>query len=247
MKANKTNPKRNSSTGLAVLSGIVILAGAVIVALTVVRQLLATEYAWLIMVALGLLAASMSTIEIPGVKARVVLGDVVTFACAALFGPSIGVIAAAADAAVTSLRITRSPRKFLYNVATCAISMTVAGSVTKAAFPLFGTGIGQLSIANMITAVVLLTICYFIISNLLIAGYIAVAKGEGIFKVWRESFPCASLSYIASGISALVAYLLIGQIGYMVFLILIGEIVLVFQFYRAYFKPTESVYLQNNS
>src|SRR5882672_8674987 len=130
---------RNHSSKTILLSTFVMLAGAAAVATAVARQAVAAEHAWMMMIAVMLLIAPMGAISIPGVTARIVLGDLVTFTCAALFGPSAAVIAATFDGAVTSLKITKSPLKFCYNVATCAISMTVSNMAARAAFPRFGS------------------------------------------------------------------------------------------------------------
>src|SRR5437016_6145753 len=165
-KSNMTTKKHTSSTTV-VLSIIVMLAGGAAVAVAVAKQAVVAEHAWLMMIALALLVAPMSAISIPSVKARVVLGDVVTFSCAALFGPSAAVIAAAVDGAVTSLRITKSPHKFSYNVAVCAVSMTAAGFIAKAAFPGFGLTAIQMPLAELVGAMGLFALCYFLISTVL--------------------------------------------------------------------------------
>ena len=108
--------------------------GAMILALAVARQSIDHQQVWIMMIALSLFVAPMSTIQIPGIKASVVLGDVVTFTCAILFGPPAAITAAVADGAISSLRLTKDYRKFIYNVATCAVSMAGASLLTRSAF-----------------------------------------------------------------------------------------------------------------
>jgi putative nucleotidyltransferase with HDIG domain len=169
----------------------------------------------------------------------VVLGDIVTFACAAIFGPTAAIIAAVADGAVTSLRITKSPYKFAYNVAVCAVSMGGAGFAAKAIFPAFGERTAQ-PVVDVIVQIGLFSVFFFFIETFLVAGYVAAAERTPFFKMWRENFIWTSVSYVASGGSALAAYFLVARYGYYVFLIPVGLIMVVFYFYRSYFKKVDS-------
>jgi hypothetical protein len=182
----------------------------------------------------------LSTVQIPGVKASVVLGDVITFSCAVLFGPAAAIIAATADGALSSLRLTKDYRKFLYNIATCALSMAGASTLTSAVFADFGFHDGRVGIVNLIGEVGLFTLGYFLISTMLVAAYIAFSKGLSLFKLWREKFLWTLLSYAASGISCLAAYLLVGRLGLYIFLSLVSVMLCLFLFYRSYFHRVEN-------
>jgi putative nucleotidyltransferase with HDIG domain len=233
---------KNTFSKQTALTEIVIAAGAAAVALALTRQALAAEYAWLAMIALALCVAPLSTITIPGIKASVTLGDVVTFSCAALFGPSAAVIAAVADGTVTSLRITKNYRKFFYNVGTGAVSMAIAGFATTAAFPGFGVRDSFISPVKLAAAVALLTGCYFVISTSLIGAYISFSTKDSFLKVWREHFLWTSVSYLASGVSSFAACFLIARFGYYTFLVPIGVMVMALFFYRTYFNKVEGAY-----
>src|SRR5215471_1901006 len=132
------NSKREFSAALTALSLAVMLVGIAAVARAGTEQALATRHGWVFMIAVALLIAPLSTVNIPGIKADIVLGDVVTFSCAVLFGPGAAVIAAVADGLITSLRITKTLKKTCYNAATCAVSMAIATQVTRLGFSDFG-------------------------------------------------------------------------------------------------------------
>ncbi len=230
---------KSGSTGLTILSILVTAVGAIAVAIAAAHRVTSGEHAWLIMVALALLIAPVSTIKIPGVKADIVLGDVVTFTCAVLFGPSAAVIAAVADGAVTSLRLTKSPGKYFYNVAVCAVSMAGSAYAARLVFPGFGQGAAALSRVEIIAALGLFTFAYFIISTLLVAAHISFSNGTNLIRLWSESFLWTSISYVASGAAALAAALLVGRIGFFVVPVIIGVMALAFAFYRTYFTRVE--------
>ncbi|HEV8486603.1 MAG TPA: ATP-binding protein [Blastocatellia bacterium] len=227
-------------SALTLLSLAVITAGVITFALAAVKQIYVPDYTWLTMVALALLAAPMRTIYIPGVKARLALGDTITFACAAIFGLQAAVIAEVVDGTVTSLRMTRKPRKILYNAALCAVSMGGAGLLTRSLFPSFGGMTTRLAIGEMAAALGLFTVCYFLISTSLVAAYLALSNDDPFLNVWRENMLWTSVSSAASGVSALIVYILVGTFGYASFLIPVGLMVVVYLFYHAYFQKVES-------
>ncbi|PYP86452.1 MAG: hypothetical protein DMF61_13285 [Blastocatellia bacterium AA13] len=239
-----TREEQRRIPAVAMLTIVVVAAGAAAIAIAAAHRLVINEHAWLVMAALALLIAPVSTIKIPGVKADIVLGDVVTFTCAALFGPSAAVIAAVVDGAVTSLRLTKSPGKYFYNVAVCAVSMAAAAASTRFAFPLFGQ-VGQagsgvaLASLEQLGAIALFTFIYFIVSTILVAGHIAVSKRIGLLKLWRENFLWSSISYIAGGAAAFTATLLVGRIGFFVVPVVIAVMAFAFAFYRTYFAKVE--------
>jgi HD-GYP domain-containing protein (c-di-GMP phosphodiesterase class II) len=223
---------------LTALTALVVLAGASAITLATIRQALAQERAWLMMLALALIVAPLGALYIPGLKAKVVLGEMVTFSCALLFGPNAAVIAALADGTIISLKVTRNPRKFIYNVASMAASMAAAAFATRVVFPDFGTSNAR-PVASVILETALFTLLYFVISTSLIAAYIAASKGEPVLKLWKENFLWTSISFIASGATALAAYYLVGRFGYTIFLVFMGVMMLVFLFYRTYFRKVE--------
>ena len=231
-----TNFAEAKPSAVMPLTVIVVIVGVVTVVAAAARQAAVAEHAWLMMVVLALLLAPVSTVRIPGIKATVTLGDIVTMSCAVLFGPSAGVIAAVADGVVTSLTLTKNPGKFVYNVATCAISMAGSCLITRAAFDQFGTPGAQVSVIHMSGALGIFSISYFLISTFLVASYVAFSNGESVLRLWRQKFLWTIMSYIASGASALVAFSLVGRMGYLVFVVVIGAMFAMFLFYRSFFR-----------
>ena len=233
-----------SSPTLKVLSVVVITSGLLTVAAATVAQSMVDDYEWLILVFFAILVGTIGVVTIPRVKARVTLGDVITFTCAALFGPTAGIIAAFADGAFTSLRTTRSPLKYLYNVSTCALSMATAAYGTSLIFPLFGTHPGEMPFQNLLSAIGVFTASYFLVSTFLISAFIAAATRDKVIKVWTENVLWVSISFIASGLSAMAACLLVGRFGYNVLVIPVGLGVMVLLFYRTYFRQVERANLR---
>lgn len=238
--AGKTESLEKNSSMLTVLSALVITAGLAAAAMAAARQALVPERAWLMMIALAIVVAPFGSVYIPGLKAKVIISEVVTFSCALLFGPSAAVIAAVADGAVASLRVTKDPRKFLYNVAAFASSMAAASLATRYVFPAFGNPNASSSAALMISATALFTLLYFLLSTSLIAAYFAALMKRPLLKLWREDFLWTSVSYLVSGAAALAGFYLVGRFGYASFLVLTGAMMMIFLFYRTYFQKVEN-------
>ena len=218
----------------------IILCGTAAVGLAVAEQSQVKENTWLSMVVLALFVGPMTVLKIPGVKVNFTLGYTATFACAALFGPSVAVLAAVTEGSITSFKTTSNTRKFAYNVATCAVAMTVAGFVTSYAFPLFGAVRAHQPLGEMVGAIGLFTFCYYITTTSLIANYIALSNQEPSWTFWRENLSWPSLQHVASGAAALGVYYLVEKFGYYSILVPVGLIMLVSLFYRAYFQKVES-------
>ncbi len=225
---------------LKVWSFFVIAVGGLAIGVAAVEQAQVQENAWLTMVALAIFVGPMTIIRIPGAKVNITLGDIATFACAALFGPNAAVLAAVAEGSITSLKMTSNARKFAYNVATCAAAMMVAGLVTVNAFPLFGVRMARQPFSEIVAALGLFTVCYFIITTFSIAIYMALSNNETFWGFWRDNLSWTSLQNVASGASALAVYILVDRFGYYSFLVPVGLIMLVFLFYRTYFRRVES-------
>src|SRR5207244_990187 len=126
----------------------------------------------------------------------------------------------------TSLRITKSFRKILYNTATCAVSMTLAARLTQAAFPDFAREGVRPPVGYVIGAIALLASSYFVAQTVLIATYIASSTLQPLWKLWREKFLWTIMSYVVSGASALAAFMLADRPGYLVFLGAVGVMIL---------------------
>jgi putative nucleotidyltransferase with HDIG domain len=230
--------KSSPAISLTLLSLFVLLAGLASIGTAAASQALAPGHGWLAMVGLAVVVSAFGSVRIPGLKANIALGDMVSFACAAMFGPSAGVIAAAAEGAAVSLRVTKTFPKFAYNVASNSLSMAIAGFATTRAFPGFGTQPG-LSKVQLLLAVGLLAFCYGAVSTLLISIYLSIWKELRFLNLWKENSIWSSISFIGSGGSAVIGCLLAEQLGYYVFVVIIALMIAISLFYRMFSGAVE--------
>jgi putative nucleotidyltransferase with HDIG domain len=233
-------PEKSHSSKTILLCVFVMLCGVAAISIAVARQAVIAEHGWMMMIAALLLLAPLGEVSVPGIKGRLVVGDVVTFACAALVGPNAAVIAAAVDGAATSLKITKSPLKFFYNVATCVLSMTAAGMAAKAVFPRFGSAVDRLPVGELIVAMGIFALCYFLVSTVLISSFLAVTKGTPLWPLWRDYFSWSSIGYLVNVGFSVAAYELVGQFGYYIFFVAVGAMLFISLFYRTYFHKVET-------
>lgn len=236
-----SNTKITSSpaTALTLLSMLVLLAGVISISAAAASRSLSEGNAWFTIIGLSLLLSPLGSIRIPGVSAHVSLGDMVSFTCAALFGPAAGILAAAVDGFVISLRVTRTFSKFSYNVASNSVSMALSGAVTAAVFPWFGASPHSATMVQIAGGIAVLGVCYSLTSTLMISAYLSIAKGMPFLRLWKENSAWTSISFVGSAAAALGAFVLADRLGYQVFLLVAGIMAAVSFFYRSYSKRVE--------
>ncbi|HLG17830.1 MAG TPA: ATP-binding protein [Blastocatellia bacterium] len=234
-----SNTEKQPEPLVSLLLLTVVPAGALLLVFAGAKQLFTAERLWLAMIVLALFVGPVTAIYLPGLKVKVVLGDVVTFICAALFGGPAAVLVAAVDGISTSLRLTKSARKLAYNVATVVIAAAGASVTATAAFPLFGRATNQLRAIEIVAAMGLFAFVYFILSTSLIAAHVAASSRKPFLSFWRENFLWTAISFAASGASASAVSILVGRFGVYAFLLPVGLMTLVFYFYRTYFQKVE--------
>ena len=110
----------------------------------------------------------------------------------------------------------------------------------RAAFPQFGSTVNRLSLTEIVGAMGVFAVCYFVLSTFLIASFIAVTKRTPLWQLWRDNFSWTSISYLANAAFTVVSYLLVARFGYYVFLAAAGVMVMISLFYRTYFLKVES-------
>ncbi|HWP43335.1 MAG TPA: hypothetical protein VNO14_08885, partial [Blastocatellia bacterium] len=102
-------------------------------------------------------------------------------------------------------------------------------------FSQFGIRNVQKPLGDLAGEAGMFTLSYFLISTALIASYVSFSKDLPLVNLWREKFLWTILSYTASGVSCLAAYLLVGRLGLYVFIVLIAMMMAAFASYRFYF------------
>ena len=238
MRTETTN--ESNSKMLMIASTLVIAAGAIMFAVDAAAQSLVTNYSWILFAAMTLLVAPIDRFYNSRLKSPVRFGLVCAFACAALFGPSAGVVAAVINVSIVEFKRAKTYNSFFYIVAVSIISISEASLATSKLFPEFGSRVSEMSKADVALAMGVFMLCYFGISTSLAAVYSALSAERSFVDTLKSSFHSVSLCYISTGACAIAIYLIAEIIGNSAFLVLAVITVAAFFFLQALLRKTNN-------
>jgi len=164
-----------------------------------------TSPQWLILAFLTVFTSSLS-IRIPTVNSKISVGDTLTFTNIVLFGLPAGIITAALDALMGSIRARTKTRRLeyiLFNVSATAFSAVVAGSVffhLLGRRPLFKEP--AVSVQELIFPIGMLALIHYLLNSGSVATIVALELRKSIYHVWRDSFLWTSITYFAGAAAA---------------------------------------------
>lgn len=194
----------------AYVSAIVLLGAAAIAHSVLDIATSELDWRWTIFAFLTLLSGSAS-IALPA-SASVSISETFVFTSAILFGPAVGTVIVALDAAVISFwsyRRGQAAYKIIFNICALPIAIWVGSSLffyLAQVQPLFGTG--SISVVEILAPLFIFTVVYFSLNSWIVTLAIALEKHVAPYPVWRDGFARLSLNYFGgASIAALfVAY-----------------------------------------
>jgi putative nucleotidyltransferase with HDIG domain len=166
---------------------------------------------WVFLALLTLLTGSF-TVAVPGLPARISVSETFVFTSVLLFGTPAATLTVALDTLVATLAARRkapqAPLKILFNLASAALSIFLAGSFFYAVSGLEPLSEASASLPTILGPLVALTAIYFLLNSALVAKALSYEKGLPAFNIWRRNFLWLSVNYFggASVAALLVAY-----------------------------------------
>jgi putative nucleotidyltransferase with HDIG domain len=166
---------------------------------------------WVFLAVLTLLTGFF-TVAVPGLPARISVSETFVFTSVLLFGTSAGTLTVALDTLVATLAARRkapqAPQKILFNLASAALSIWIAGSMFYAISGLSPLSITPAPLPLILGPLVAMTALYFLLNSALVAVALSFEKGQPPFQIWRRNFLWLSVNYFggASVAALLVAY-----------------------------------------
>ena len=141
----------------------------------------------------------------------ITVGDVFVFAGLLLFGPQVGVVLAAIEGIISSLRVKVSHwYKFLFNLAHLAAVAFFVGHL----FYLLEGGFSAsqpMNFPRLLGEVTLCALLYFMLNSVLIAVAMKLVTGQPWQQLWRKNFICAIPANLVNGLAAAVVFLWTGS------------------------------------
>ena len=195
---------------------------------------------FLLLVTMTLTIGSRVSIQIPRVCGHISVSDTFIFLTVLIFGGEAGVMLAALDALLTSLRIAKKVRTHIFNAATMAFSTFVTVECVRY---LFGD-IVALTDAPYSPSFFLATCVMALVQYVVNSGIVAIGGAfkfnEPFWETWRKKYLWASLTYITGASAAAVLAKLIGVAGFYAFLGALPFIGVVYFTYLTYLKNIEA-------
>jgi len=153
---------------------IMITAGAVVIILSLHRLSLAQlDWRFLLLAVTTVSIASRLSISIPRVKGEITFADTLIFLAMLLYDGEAAILLATAEALVSSVRVSRKPRVFLFNAAQMACSTFLTVWVLRLIFgPILQLHRGGYS-AKYLTAICVIALVQYGANSGLVALYTA--------------------------------------------------------------------------
>jgi uncharacterized membrane protein len=228
-------------TGHLSYFGLIAALGAAVLALSVYRMAAAwTGYHWLILAYLTVLTGAF-TIKIPGVNSKLSVSDTFVFINTILFGTAAGVLTAALDAIIGSIRCgTPSQRKWTipFNTAVLAISAFAAGEVFFRVFK--GAPLSQAAsfpIMALALPVIVSASIYFLCNSVAMAIMVALANGGSMLRIWRTGYMKTLVLFeVSASVGALIAFAM-RSITPLTLLLVVSVLVATYFLQKVYIGP----------
>jgi diguanylate cyclase (GGDEF)-like protein/PAS domain S-box-containing protein len=218
----------------------VIMSGAAACAYTVPRLNPSGLGLRFLLISLVTLAfGSRVSVKIPRVRGQISISDTFIFFALLFFGGEAAILLAAADAFVSSMRITKKKMVMAFNagVYVCSTFLTVA--IMRAAFG----DIQKLPLGDQsayISAVCVMALVQYVVNSGLVAAGVALRSGLPVWQMWRQNFLWTSITYFAGASAAGIIVKLVDVFGLYAFLATAPIVIVVYFTYCTYLKNVEA-------
>jgi uncharacterized membrane protein len=215
--------------------------GAAVLALSVYRVIHdAVSYQWLILAYLTVLTGAF-TIKIPRVNSKFSASDTFIFINTILFGTAAGVLTAALDGVIGSIRCrTTSQRKktIPFNMAVLGLSVFAAGELF---FRMLGRGpLSQghsVTVLALVLPVILSASVYYLCNSIFVAAMLALESGENAFRLWREGLFTTLVATLAGAVAGALIAFSVRSITPLTLLIVVPILVAIYFINMIYLAP----------
>ncbi len=183
---------------------------------------------------------SRLNVKVPGVTSQVTVSETFIFLALLLFDSHATILLAAVEGLCISLRISKSLRVRLFNVAVMACSYT--GTVALVEF-CFGPLTGIAERANSLVylgAISMIAAAQYVGNSGLVAAASALKTQQPFWQTWKQHYLYTSLTYFAGASAAGLIAKLIGVFGFYAFIATTPIIGVVYFTYWSYLKQVEA-------
>jgi diguanylate cyclase (GGDEF)-like protein/PAS domain S-box-containing protein len=182
--------------------------------------------------------ASHINIKIPSFKSNVSISDIFVFLSMLLFGSEAAVLVAATEAAVSSLRISKTPLTIAFNSAAMACSTFATVAVLQLCFGSI-TNLPHADVSVLVSASCAMALVQYLANSTIVAIAGALRAEKPIWDTWKKYYLWMAVSYFSAALAA-------GLIGKLVmrgpysFLAMVPIIAVVYFTYRTYIRNLQA-------
>jgi diguanylate cyclase (GGDEF)-like protein/PAS domain S-box-containing protein len=195
---------------------------------------------YLLLAVITLCFGSRVIVKIPGCRGQVSISDTFILLCLLLFGVEAAALLAAADALVSSLRISKQKLNIAFNTSVFLCSTFLTGMVLRRFFGSMTDLTAQEFSPVFLLALSIMGLTQYAANSGLVAAAVALRAGESVWKMWRENFLWTSITYFAGAFAAGIVAKLSGTVGIFAFLATAPIIAITYFTYRTYLKNVEA-------
>ena len=229
--------KRTVVSWITIYRWTVIILGAVIFTNTAFQVYQnGSEYRLWILVALTAVVASRVSVKIPQFNGSITFSDVFIFLALLTWGVTGAILAAAAEAIVSSIGISRKTSTYLFNI---GLSATATWITAQVLWTLFGDPSKlsrSLSNPDFILAIGVMALSQYVVSTTLVAIMQAMKLELSLWHAWRRYYLWVSATFIMAAIPAGFVARYFGDFSILALLTIVPVIALIYFSYETYIR-----------
>lgn len=203
------------------------------------------NWEFLIIAGITLGFGSRISVQIKYTKTCISVADVFTFIIFLLYGPAPAVILSAVDAYISSKPFTMNKTIRYFNAGVLAVSFFISFRVSE----FFFGSVTDLSKETINTEILMLlaasVICHYIINTVLIALGLSLRLKKPFSDIWKENYFWMFIPFTASGSLALISTVMIRNVGFPSFLLVLPIVGIIYYTYRSHLEKLEAVTAQS--
>lgn len=200
-----------------------------------------TEWRFLILIALTGAVASRVGIKIPRFNGTITFSDVFIFLALLTWGVSGAVLAAVAEALISSIRVSRKTTTYLFNVGVGATATWLTGHILWGLYGDPAKLASNLTNADFMLAVGVMALSQYVVSTSMVALLQAMKLELSLWRAWKKYYLWVSATFIMAAIPAGFIARYFGDFSSLALLTIVPIIALVYFSYDTYIRNLDAL------
>lgn len=201
------------------------------------------SFSWefFIIAAITLGIGSRVTVGIKYTRTSISISDVFTFLVFALYGAAPAVILSAIEAYLSSSRYTKKKSIRFFNSGVLALSFYISFQTSELIFGPIENISKNVVTAPLLFGILSAVICHYFVNTFLIALSSSIRSQKSLFEVWKVDYVWMFVPFTASGSLALVSAIMIQQLGFPSFLLVLPIVGILYFTYQSHQLKLEAI------